>query len=267
MNAISIENVRKDYPVIRGFRELLFHPRRRRTVTALDGVSLEVEAGRCFCLLGPNGAGKTTLMKILSTLVLPDDGRTFVNGYDVEHEPDRVRASIGFAINEDRSFYWRLTGRQNLDFFASISGLGRDESARKVHEVLELTGLVEAAGHRFNTYSTGMRQMMALARALLSGPDILFVDEPTRSLDPKAAKRVRSFLREELVDRQGKTVFWATHNLMEAQELAHDVAIIDGGTIRTSGSVDALTGGGGMSMQEVYEKAVDGKSTAEGGFF
>lgn len=265
MKAISVQNVTKRYPVIRGFRELILHPLSRKTVTALDGVTLEVEPGRCFCLLGPNGAGKTTLMKILSTLVLPDEGKTCVNGFDVEREPDMVRASIGFAINEDRSFYWRLTGRQNLEFYASLSGLGSFAGARKVDEVFELTGLGRAAGQRFNTYSTGMRQMMALARALLSDPEILFVDEPTRSLDPRAAKIVRSFLRDELVERQGKTVLWATHNLMEAQELAHDVAIIDSGAIRVAGSVDELTNRGSSPMQEIYDRAVSRETTPEGG--
>jgi ABC-2 type transport system ATP-binding protein len=259
-NAISVREVKKHFPVMRGFRELFSHPFQKRKVTALNGVNLEVKPGQCFCLLGPNGAGKTTLMKILSTLVLPDEGKTFVNGFDVEKEPEGAKDSIGFAINEDRSFYWRLTGRQNLSFFASISGLNSLEGKKRVDEILNLTLLEDVADFRFNTYSTGMRQMMAFARALLTGPKILFVDEPTRSLDPQAAQKVRQFLREELVDNQGRTVFWATHNLIETQEYAHEIAIIDNGQIRIRGRVTDLTKNGNVPLKEIYEQAVNKNS-------
>lgn len=259
-DAIQVRAVKKHFPVIRGFKELFLHPFQKRHVVALNGVDLEVKPGQCFCLLGPSGAGKTTLMKILSTLVLPDEGSIFVNGFDVEKEPEKAKTSIGFAINEGRSFYWRLTGRQNLSFFAAIGGLDPVEEEKKVAELLDLAGLEKVADLRFNTYSSGMRQMMAFARALLTDPGVLFVDEPTRSLDPRAAQKVRRFLREELVDRQGKTVFWATHNLAEAQEFAHEIAIIDSGRIRIRGTVPGLTKNGKLKLQEVYENVVKEKN-------
>ncbi len=254
--AILAEDLVKRYPVFGGFREIVRRPFRRPTTTALDGLSLKVARGRAFCLLGPNGAGKTTLIKVLTTLVLPDGGRAFVNGHDVVRRPGPVKDAVGYAINDERSFYWRLTGRQNLAFFGSLVGLrgaGRDA---KIGEVLKLTGLEAAADMRFNAYSTGMRQMLAFARALLTDADLLFVDEPTRSLDPLAADKVRSFLRHELVDGRGKTVFWATHDLAEAASVAHEIAVIDRGRIKLQGAPRALADRAGATMREIYERAL-----------
>jgi ABC-2 type transport system ATP-binding protein len=254
--AILVENLIKRYPVIGGFRELVRHPLKRPTRTALDGVSLSVEPGLAFCLLGPNGAGKTTLIKVLTTLVLPDGGRVFVNGHDAEKSPAAVRKAIGFAINDERSFYWRLTGRQNLEFFGALNGLRGRQRSDQIAAVLRLTGLESAANLRFNAYSTGMRQMLAFARALLTDAEILFVDEPTRSLDPQAAARIRRFLRDELVGVRRKTVFWATHDLAEAAEFGSEIAVIDRGRIRVRGRVDALTSGGRIPLRSIYEKAL-----------
>ena len=256
MLAIKVQNLKKKYPIVKRYREIFFHPFRKKFIDALNGVNLEVEKGTCFCLLGPNGAGKTTLIKILSTVVLPDEGKVFVNDYDINNQASRVKSSIGYAINDERSFYWRLTGRQNLDFFTVLSGLPSSKRKKRIEEVVSLTGLEEAIDLRFNTYSTGMKQMMSLARALLNEPDLLFVDEPTRSLDPQSAKKISQFLRKELVDKQGKTVFWATHNLLETQEYAHKLAIIDKGKIKITGRISDLTDNGNGSMLEIYERAV-----------
>lgn len=255
--AILLENIVKHYPVIRGYRELLLHPFRRKTIKALDGVNLEVKKGQCFCLLGPNGAGKTTLIKVLSTLVLPNQGDAYVNGFHVEKEPKKVKASIGFAINEERSFYWRLTGRQNLEFFAALDNIPRSQIKRRIDEVLSLTNLEEFVDMRLNMYSTGMRQMMAFARALITGAQVIFVDEPTRSLDPKAAEKIRKFLREEMVERQKRTVFWATHNLSEAEHYCHELAIIQKGKIRVKGNVKVLTEEGKIPLENVYKTATE----------
>jgi ABC-2 type transport system ATP-binding protein len=255
--AILAENLVKRYPVFRGFRELVRRPFDRRTVTALDGLDLRVEPGRVFCLLGPNGAGKTTLIKVLATLVLPDGGRAEVDGHDVAGDPGPAKAAIGYAVGEERSFYWRLTGRQNLEFFGALYGLRGRARDRRVADVLRLVGLEASADLRFNAYSTGMRQMLAFARALLAEGPVLLVDEPTRSLDPRAADRIRSFLRDELAGRQGKTVLWATHDLAEAADRADDIAVISRGRIRLHGPAATLASGGRASLREAYERAVD----------
>jgi ABC-2 type transport system ATP-binding protein len=255
--AVDVRDLVKRYPVFAGFRELVRHPWRRETRTALDGATLRVNRGECFCLLGPNGAGKTTLVKVLTTLVLPNGGQAFVNGFDVEKSPASVRRSVGYALNDERGFYWRLTGRQNLEFFGALNNLRGSRLTGKIREVLSLTGLASAADVRFNAYSTGMRQMLAFARALLIDAEILFVDEPTRSLDPRAAEKVRSFLRDELVRKQGRTVFWVSHNLGEAAAVADGIAVIENGRIRVRGTADELTDGGRVSLSEVYRTALE----------
>jgi ABC-2 type transport system ATP-binding protein len=148
--AILVEGLVKNYPVFRGFRELVRRPFDRRTVTALDGLDLMIAPGRVFCLLGPNGAGKTTLIKILATLVLPDGGRACVDGRDVAREPGAVKSAVGYAVNDERSFYWRLTGRENLEFFGALYGLRGSARDRRIVEVLRLAGLDGAADVRFN---------------------------------------------------------------------------------------------------------------------
>ena len=255
--AIFAENLIKRYPIFRGFREIILKPFGRRTVTALDGLDLEVGRGRVFCLLGPNGAGKTTLIKVLATLVLPDGGRAMVEGHDVACEPGPAKRAVGYAVSDERSFYWRLTGRQNLEFFGALYGLRGRARERRIDEVLRIVGLDEAADLRFNGYSTGMRQMLGFARALLADAAILLVDEPTRSLDPQAADRIRSFLREELAGRQGKTILWATHDLGEAADCADDIAVISRGRIRLRGPAASLAGGGRSSLRQAYEQAVN----------
>ncbi len=260
--AILAESLVKRYPVFRGFRELVRRPFDRRTVTALDGLDLRVEKGRVFCLLGPNGAGKTTLIKILATLVLPDGGRAAVDGRDVAREPGPAKRAVGYAVGEERSFYWRLTGRQNLEFFGALYGLRGAARDLRIAEVLRLVGLDGAADLRFNSYSTGMRQMLAFARALLADASILLVDEPTRSLDPLAADRIRTFLRGELAGRQGRTILWATHDLGEAADHADDIAVISRGRIRLHGPASSLAGGSRAALREAYEQAV-GESEKE----
>jgi len=255
--AILAECLVKRYPVFRGFRDLVRRPFDRRTVTALDGLDLRVDPGRVFCLLGPNGAGKTTLIKILATLVLPDGGRAAVDGHDVARDPARAKGAVGYAVGEERSFYWRLTGRENLEFFAALYGLRGPARSRRIADLLDLVGLEASADLRFNAYSTGMRQMLAFARALLAEASILLVDEPTRSLDPLAADRIRSFLRGELAGRQGKTVLWATHDLGEAADFADDIAVISRGSIRLSGPAASLAAGGRAALRRTYEQAVE----------
>ncbi len=259
--AVSARALVKRYPVFKRFGELLRHPFRKSYVTALDGADFAVEPGRCVCLLGPNGAGKTTLIKVLTTLVLPDGGEAFVNGRDVRREGAAIRREVGLAVSEDRSFYWRLTGRENLEFFGVLNDLRPADLRRRIDEVLRLTNLAAAADRRFDTYSSGMRQMLAFARTLLADARLLFVDEPTRSLDPRAADRVRRFLRGELVERQGRTVVWATHNLAEAAEVGHEIAVIDRGRVKLAGTVESLTAGGRRTLKSLYEEAVE-ESTA-----
>jgi ABC-2 type transport system ATP-binding protein len=254
---ITIRGLKKHYPQAKGYIELLLHPFREKKVTALDGIDLDIEAGQCFFLLGPNGAGKTTLIKVLATLVLPDAGKAFVNNLDVEKHPEKVKSLIGYAINEERSFYWRLTGRQNLEFYAALNDVPRSKMQNKIEEVLSLANLTHAADNRFNTYSTGMKQMLSIARALLSDPKVIFVDEPTKSLDPQAARKIRKFLSEELAGKQKRTIFWTSHDLNEVSEFGHSLAIISKGKIKLKGNLARLTDNRNKSLEDVYVKTLE----------
>ncbi len=234
--AIETSELTKRFPRTLGYLDLLPGRPSRPEFLALRNVDLQVNTGELFGLLGPNGAGKTTLMKILSTLILPTSGRARIHGYDVVKQDRQIRKIIGYVISEERSFYWRLTGRQNLLFFATMDNLSPREADRRLAELLELVGLADEADVPFRNYSKGMRSRLAIARALLSVPEVLFLDEPTRALDPPTAHAIRRFIRETLVGQQGKTVFLATHDLYEAWEMCDRIAIIDRGEIRTSGS-------------------------------
>jgi ABC-2 type transport system ATP-binding protein len=239
--AIETFDLTKRFPSPRGYRDLILHPFRRAQTIALEDVNIRVRKGELFGLLGPNGAGKTTLMKILCTIVLPTRGAAYVNGYDVTKHGERIRETVGYVVSEERSFYWRLTGRQNLEFFATLDNLPAPEARRRIQNVLELVGLEDEADRMFKDYSTGMRQGMAIARALLTDPELLFMDEPTRSLDPSAAKHLREFIRNNLAGEQKRTVFFATHNLDEAEYLSDRIGIIDHAKIKACGTLEEMT--------------------------
>ena len=225
--ALDIRDLGKVFKKRRSLREILTHPfQKPGKVRALSGITLEVRAGEIFGLLGPNGAGKTTLLKILSSLVVPTEGRALVNGHDVATASQRVRASIGLVTSDERSFYWRLSGRENLHFFASLYNVPRSRIRERCSYMLDKVELTAKADQPFMEYSTGTKQRLAIARALLNEPPIIFMDEPTRSLDPAAAKHLRQFASETLNKEEGKTIVLATHNLHEAEQLCGRLAIL-----------------------------------------
>ncbi len=253
--AVEVRNLSKEFPLNRSYRELLLHPFRHLSVTALQRVNLRVRPGELFVLLGPNGAGKTTLIKILTTLLLPTEGEAWVNGCEVRKDARRVKEMVGYCIGSERSFYWRLTGRENLHFFATLNNLASD-ATRRVDDVLRIVELDEVADQMFATYSAGMRQRLGIARALLTRPSVLFMDEPSRSLDPMAATRVQRFIREKLVKVEHKTVFCATHNLGEARYLADSLGIISRGQMRVCDGLEKVLQEG--SLDEVFARAAEG---------
>ncbi|HOV82789.1 MAG TPA: ABC transporter ATP-binding protein [Methanothrix sp.] len=208
------------------------YPGKRDIITTLDGVNLKVREGEVLGLLGPNGAGKSTLIKILCTLILPTEGNAYVGGFDVVKEGQKARTCIGFITTDERSFYWRLSGRENLQFFAALHNLPRSIARARVEELLDVVRLKNRADEPFLNYSAGMKQRMAIARGLLNDPDVLFMDEPTRSLDPGAAMSLRDFIKEHIVEQRGKTVFISTHQLDETERLCDSVAILDKGQIK-----------------------------------
>ena len=230
--AISIRNLSKTYPV--PFRRLRAFFRRpvKEPVEALRDVSFDVNTGEVFGLIGRNGAGKTTLTKIVATLVQPTTGSVSVRGHDSVSHDEHVRREIGLSTAEERSFYWRLTGEQNLMFFARLHGLSDRTAKQRIEALFARLELEEVARRRFGELSTGNKQRLAAARAMLSNPPVLLLDEPTRSLDPLAAARMRELIRSLAQQDPPITILFTSHNLSEVETLCERVAIISRGRIR-----------------------------------
>lgn len=235
--AVEVDNVEKTYRQVSiGFRPFL----RRRTVEALRGVSFRVRAGEMVGLLGPNGAGKTTLLKILATLLYPTSGAVRFFGQDNRDNEIKTRGLLGLITCDERSFYWRLSGRKNLHFFAALYGLSANEADTRIEELLAALDMTEAADRRFDGYSAGMKQKLAIARGLLKQPRIVLYDEPTRSLDPLSQHNIRHWIRQNRARRPDQTHLIATHNLMEAEQLCDRVVIVDRGRIVADGTVGEI---------------------------
>jgi len=232
MSAISIRNLSKTYPVPFQRLRAFFRRPAKDAVEALRDVSFEVETGEIFGLIGRNGAGKTTLTKIVATLVQPTTGSVAVHGHDSVEQDELVRREIGLATAEERSFYWRLTSEQNLLFFARLHGLSARETKQRISELFALLELEEVAKRRFGELSTGNKQRLAVARAMLASPPVLLLDEPTRSLDPLAAARMRDMIHSLAAQDPPVTIFLTSHNLAEVETLCRRVAIISRGRIR-----------------------------------
>ena len=237
---VHVDGLVKTFPLRRSWADTLRRPFHREQVEVLRGVTLDVRQGEFFGLLGPNGAGKTTLFKILATLVLPDAGTADVGGRSVLAEPAAVRGMLTPVIADERSLYWRLSGLQNLELYAALYDVDTLERERTAGRLLEAVGLSHAGSRMVGTYSSGMKQRLLIARALLSRPAVLLLDEPTRSLDPVSARDFRRFLREEIIDRQGCTVLLATHDAEEAFELCDRLAVLDRGAVIAQGSAAEL---------------------------
>jgi ABC-2 type transport system ATP-binding protein len=227
--AIVVENLEKFFPpALSGWRSLL-HPFAPATQCALAGVSFVVDRGEAVALVGHNGAGKTTLMRILATLVLPTRGRAILDGFDVANEPENTRERLGYHTGGDEGFYGRLSGRENLAFFAAMNNLTGADARARIASAAEWMGLADDLDRQMRTYSTGMRHSLGLARALLHGPSVLLLDEPTRSLDPLAAADFRRLLKDDIVRRRGTTLLFASHTLAEVEEIADRVVLLDHG--------------------------------------
>jgi len=195
----------------------------------LDGINLDIARGKLFGLVGPNGAGKTTFLRILSTLILPTSAGCYINGYSVSNEKDagRIRSFINLVSEEERSFYWRLTGRQNLRFFGSLYNIQAHSLENRIKETASLLEIENQLDCMFKDYSSGTKQKMAIARGLLNNPEIIFMDEPTRNLDVKIKRKIYEFIKFKLVDTEGKTIVLASHHLDEVERFCDYILFMD----------------------------------------
>lgn len=230
--------------------------RKKEQVVAVDHIDLEINKGELFGLLGPNGAGKTTTIKMLCTLLVPDDGIAVINGLDVVKEADEVRRRLGVVLGGERSLYWRLSGYENLWFFSQMYNVPSDVAKSRIKELMKLVELDKAADDMVEKYSRGMKARLHIARGLVNDPDILLLDEPTLGIDPSGARMLREFIKNELQYKRGKTILLTTHYMQEADELCDRVAIIDNGKIIALDTPKALKES--VSEVEVAEISVDG---------
>lgn len=205
--------------------------------TAVQGLNLTVAEGQLIALLGPNGAGKTTTVRMLAAILKPTEGWARVAGYDVLQSPREVRHAVGL-LTEFHGLYLRMKAREYLNFFAQLQGMARRDSEERIEQLLHRFELWDARDKRLGEYSKGMRQKVALIRAMIHDPRVLFLDEPTSAMDPHSAKLVRDSIRD--LKRDGRTVFMCTHNLAEAEQLADRIAIIRRGQIIAEGTPSEL---------------------------
>src|SRR6266851_4107398 len=205
---------------------------------AVDSVSFNVESGEVMALLGPNGAGKTTTVRMLTSIIKPSAGSACVAGFDVVREPAQVRRSVG-VLTENHGLYMRMRSEEYLGFFGELYGLSPVQCRQRVAELLDRFGMRDAVGKRLGEYSKGMRQKLALIRAMLHNPPVLLLDEPTSAMDPQSARLVRDAIVE--LQRDKRTIVLTTHNLNEAQILADKIGVIRRGRIIAQGSFAALS--------------------------
>ena len=224
MNAIEVQNLQRVYRARIGVIR-----RSIKEVMAVEDISFDIKSGELFGLLGPNGAGKTTTVKMLATLLIPTQGKASILGYDVVKDANEVRKHIGFIFGGERGLYWRLSGIDNLRYFASLYGVEPDVSKKRIPFLLEMVGLKDRGNERVEGYSRGMKQRLHVARTLLHDPEILFLDEPTIGLDPVGARDFRLVIRN--LQSENKTILLTTHYMFEADSLCQRVAVIDKGII------------------------------------
>jgi ABC-2 type transport system ATP-binding protein len=233
MNTIEVHRLRRVYRATIGvFR------RKIKEVIAVDDISFDVQPGELFGLLGPNGAGKTTTVKMLTTLLIPTSGTARVLGYDVVKQADAIRPRIGFIFGGERGLYWRLSGVDNLRYFASLYHVDPAVTKKRIPYLLELVGLSDRGQEKIEGYSRGMKQRLHVARTLLHDPEVLFLDEPTIGLDPVGARELRQVIRN--LQAENKTILLTTHYMFEADALCQRIAVIDQGRIIALDTPEAL---------------------------
>lgn len=209
MNTIEVKELRRIYKTNIGVIR-----RKTKEIIAVDGITFDVNRGELFGLLGPNGAGKITMIKMLTTLLIPTGGTAKILGYDVVDQANEIRSRIGFIFGGERGLYWRLSGIDNLRYFASLYHVDPEVTMKRIPQLLELVGLSDRGEEKVEGYSRGMKQRLHIARTLLHDPEGLFLDEPTMGLDPVGGREIRQVIRD--LQSEKKTILLTTHYMFEA---------------------------------------------------
>ena len=259
---VSARGLTKRFAVRRRWREMLASPFGGARATVVDGVSFDVSEGEIFGLLGQNGAGKTTIFRMLTTLITPDQGTALVDGLDIGANASDVRRVLAPVIANERSLSWRLSARENVRLFAALQGLRGADARAEEARVLAVVGLSDAGEKMVGAFSSGMRQRLLIARALLAKPRILLLDEPTKSLDPISARDLRRFLRDTVVTAERCTVLLATHDAEEVWELCDRVGVLDQGRLLEVDATPVLRHRAGSDRFRVWVRTGDADDAA-----
>ncbi len=259
--AIEAHGLTKDFEKGRRtlWQRVRREPDRRETFQAVDGIDLAVEEGEVFGVLGPNGAGKTTTMRMLATLLEPTSGTATILGHDLVRGARDIRRRLGAVLAGERSLYWKLTARENLEYFAALYHVPPAEAPARIESILAAVQLADRADDYVEKFSTGMRQRLVLARALLPAPALLLLDEPTVGLDPQAARDLRD--RVLALRDEGRTVLLTTHYMEEADQLCDRIAIVDHGRIVALDTPEGLKRG--LAATEVVRLEVAAEPSAD----
>jgi ABC-2 type transport system ATP-binding protein len=263
MAILQVTSVKKRFVVDRPLHKQLLAPlARKQHITALKNISFAMNPAEILGVVGPNGAGKTTLLRILADLLEPDEGSVLLCGHRLGKARHRLRSNIGYVSSDERSFFWRLTGRRNLEFFCALYGLSRSEAHQRIAPLLDAFLLRDKADQMFRDYSSGIRKKFSLIRAVAHQPRLLLLDEVTNSLDPPSAQTVKSFVRTYVSDRQGRAAVWSTHRLEEIAEVCDKVLMIDRGTIWFYGPAERFQDGQLDSAQSLSKAANPGDNSS-----
>lgn len=233
--AIIADNLVKEFQRPLSFGALFRFRFKRDKTIAISHINERFESGWIHALVGPNGAGKTTFLKVVAGLYLPTKGKMIVLGHDTLKDPLYVRSLVGYCLTDNRSFFLRLSGYENLLFFSALYGLFGKNAKERIYELFSILELDSMMFKPVHSYSEGMKQRLALARALLHKPKILLLDEIGRGLDPRLREKTYRIIREDLVEKQGVTVLIASHNIDEVKAISQRVYIMDKGRFLASG--------------------------------
>lgn len=230
-----------------------------KKVKAVDSISFKVNKGEIVGLLGENGAGKTTTLRMLATMLKPTSGTANICGFDIVKEPSKVRGEIGILFGGEVGLYDRLTGRENISYFAELNGMSKDEAAKSIEYLIKMLDMGEYIDRRVGKFSRGMKQKIAIARSIVHEPSVMFFDEPTMGLDVTAAKIVQDFILK--CKEQGKAIIFSSHTMSEVEKLCDRIVIIHKGSIVAEGTVDSFKAKyNNDDMEDIFMELVGGGS-------
>ena len=233
LDIIHLDKVNKFY-----VRKKNFYGKIVEKTQALKDINFSIKKGEIFGILGPNGAGKSTLIKIMATLLKEDSGSIKILGLDVDKNEKVIRQKINLITGSERGLYWRLTARENLEYFAELYGISKKNKKNLIDKLVKLVGLFGREDEKVEKYSKGMKQRLQIARGLINDPQIIFLDEPTLGLDVLSAVNLRKLIKE--LSREGKTIIYTTHYMKEAEEICDRVLFINKGKVLDIGNIDDL---------------------------